>query len=165
MTASWTVAENALIGQHIDVNSATQEHKLDTIIRAKHATQGAGEFIYLEGVASTTVGNVVSYDAATFQTALVSIAAGVSRPVAVAMSACVADEYGWYQISGLAVVKKASATSFAAAAALGATSGLAVAAATTLRLTGAVVSSAASGASSLTTVNVMVNRPSGPASD
>lgn len=163
--ADWTPAGNFLLGQNIDETSTTQKHALGDIVQCKHTTYGVGEFIYLEGVASTVVGNVVSYDAATFQTALASIAAGVSRPLAVAMSANVANQYGWYQISGVAVVKKASATSFAAAAALGATSGLAVAAVTTLRLTGAVVQAAASGASALLTANVAINRPSGPASD
>lgn len=163
--ADWTPSGNFLLGQNIDETSTTKKHELGTIVSCKHATLGVGEFIYLEGVGSTTVGNVVSYDAATFQTALVSIAAGVSRPVAVAMSANVADQYGWYQISGVAVVKKASGTSFAAAAPLGAASGLAVAAATTVRLTGAVAQAAASGASAVTSVNVAINRPSGPASD
>lgn len=138
-----------------------------TICRAedRDGTYGAGEFIFLEGVASTDAGKIVTYDAATFQTALASIAVGVGRPVAVAMAAVVADKYGWYQISGVAAVDKASATSFAAAAALGATSGLAVAAATTLRLAGAVVQAAAVGSSAVVSVNVALNRPAGPSSD
>jgi hypothetical protein len=163
--ADWTPSGNFLIGQNIDETSTTKKHELGTIVTMKHATYGVGEFIYLVGVTGTDAGKVVSYDAATFQTALASIAAGVGRPVAVAMSANVGSQYGWYQIGGVAVVDKASATSFAAAAPLGATSGLAVAAATTVRLANAVVQAAASGGSAVTSVNVAINRPAGPSSD
>lgn len=162
---TYQITDQIIGAQAIADTSTTQNHPLGTIVGAKDPTYGAGEFIYLKGVASTAVGHVVTYDAATFQTALASIAAGVGRPVAVAMSANVASQYGWYQISGVAVVKKASATSFAAAAPLGATSGLAVAAATTVRLANAVVQAAASGASALLTANVAINRPAGPSSD
>lgn len=161
----WSTDEPKVVPQALDETSATQRAPLGTIIRGRHETYGEGEFIYLEGVANTTVGHVVSYDAATFQTALMSAAVGIGRPVAVAMSANLADRYGWYQIAGVAVVRKASATSFAAAAALGATSGLAVAASSTVRLAHAVVQAAASGAGAITTVNVAINRPAGPSSD
>lgn len=163
--ADWTPSGNFLLGQNIDETSTTQKHALGEIVTCKSDTYGVGEFIYLEGVASTVVGSVVSYDAATFQTALASIAAGISRPLAVAMSANVANQYGWYQISGVAVVKKASTLSLVAAAALGVTTGAAVAAVTTLRLTGAVVQATAAAATGVVTVNVAMNRPSGPASD
>lgn len=144
--------------QPIAETSATQKHPLGTVIQAFSDTYGSGEFIYLKGVASTTVGSLVSYDAA-YQTALLSAALNVPRPVAVAMSANVGDQYGWYQISGLAVVAKSASTSFAAAAALGGTSGLAVAAASGLRMNGAVVAVVASAATGRTTVQVMINRP------
>jgi len=155
-----------LVGaQPIADTSTTKNHPLGTIVKAEDSTYGEGEFIYLLGVASTTVGNVVNYDAAGHQTALQSTAVGVDRPVAVAMSANVASQYGWYQIGGLAVVKKASATSFAAAAPLGATTGLAVVAATSARLSGAVVSAAASGASAVLSAVVAIDRPAGAISD
>ncbi len=162
---AYHITDQVVGSQGIADTSTTQNHPLGTIVRAYDPTYGEGEFIYLLGVASTDAGKVVTYDAAGYQTALASIAVGVSRPVAVAMSANVASQYGWYQIGGVAVVDKASATSFAAAAPLGATSGLAVAAATTLRLTGAVAQAAASGASAVVAVNVALNRPTGPASD
>jgi hypothetical protein len=163
--ADWTPSGNFLLGQNIDETSTTQKHALGTIVTCKHDTYGVGEFIYLVGVTGTDAGKVVSFDAATFQSALASIAVGVPRALAVAMSANVGSQYGWYQIGGVAVVDKASATSFAAAAPLGATSGLAVAAVTTLRLANAVVQAAASGASAVTSVNVALNRPAGPSSD
>lgn len=81
---------------------------LGTIVRAVDATLGEGEFIRLVGVASTIVGALVKYNATTYQTALLSVTNGKNKgvPVAVAMSACVANEHGWYQISGLATIKK-----------------------------------------------------------
>jgi hypothetical protein len=71
-------------------------------------TYGEGEFIYLLGVGSTEVGYLVKYNATTYQTVLAVNTAVQNVPVAVAMSANVASQYGWYQISGNAVVKKTS---------------------------------------------------------
>ena len=148
--------------QKIATNSTTQLHPLGTIVVANDATLGAGEFIYLEGVASTAVGSIVNYDDG-FQTALDTAAVtGPSRPLAVAMSACVASEYGWYQISGLAVAKKANTVSFADGAGLGSASGLAVAVVTGTVLQGAVVRTVASAKSDVTTVAIAINRPHGP---
>lgn len=93
---------NQLIGaQPIAETSTIQKHPLGTIVTANDPTYGAGEFIYLLGVASTAVGSWVTYNADDFSTAL--LAANAIGPVAVAMSANVASQYGWYQISGKAV--------------------------------------------------------------
>lgn len=139
-----------------------QNHPLGTIVRAYDPTLGEGEFIYLEGVANTAVGSIVNYDDG-FQTALdTSAVAGPSRPLAVAMAACVADRYGWYQISGLAVAKKDAAVSFADGAGLGAAAGLAVAVATGTVVQGAVVRTVASAKSGVTTVAIAINRPHDP---
>lgn len=68
--------------------------------------QGAGEFIFLLGVAATTVGDVVTYDLSTATSATTRWAgtANSGAPLAVAMSANVANQMGWYQISGAALV-------------------------------------------------------------
>lgn len=76
---------------------------LGTIVRAVDPVYGAGEFIYLAGVASTAVGSWVTYNPDDFSTTL--LAANAIGPVAVAMSANVASQYGWYQIQGKAVGK------------------------------------------------------------
>lgn len=94
--------------QPIGLNSTTQNHALGTIIRADDPTFGGGEFIYLLGVANTAVGLVVSYNATTFQTTLLPSTANLGTPIAVAMSANLAAQYGWYQIEGLAVVLKSA---------------------------------------------------------
>jgi len=90
--------------QELDANSTTQSVPLGTIVQGlDDGTFGAGEFIYLKGVASTAVGSWVTYNADDFSTAL--LAANAIGPVAVAMSACVASQFGWYQIQGKATAK------------------------------------------------------------
>lgn len=147
--------------QKLDETSTTQKHPLGTIVRGLDDTYGEGEFIYLRGIGSTVVGSLVAYSAS-FLTALHTTALAAPVPVAVAMSANVANQYGWYQISGQAAVVKANSVSFAAAAALAGGSGLAIAIASGLILNGALVAVVASAKSDVTSVQVMINRPHGP---
>jgi len=148
--------------QPIANTETTKAHPLGTIVRAADPTLGGGEFIYLQGIGSTVVGSIVNYDD-NYLTALDTAAvSGPSRPLAVAMSANVASQYGWYQISGLAVAAKASTVSFADGAGLGSASGLAVAVVTGTVLQGAVVRTVASAASGRVTVAIAINRPHGP---
>ena len=97
----------AMIGsQKISVTSTVQNHPLGTVVEAADVAAtayGSGQFIYLLGVASTAVGSVVLYNADDFSTSL--LAANDIGPVAVAMSANVASQYGWYQRTGKAVGK------------------------------------------------------------
>ena len=91
-------------GQAIDENSTTQKHQLGLHCKAIDTAStdyGVGEFIYLKGVASTAIGEWVTYNEDDYSTAL--LAANAIGQVAVAMSACVAGEFGWYQIKGKAV--------------------------------------------------------------
>lgn len=136
--------------------------KVGDIQRAVDPTYGGGEFIFLKGVASTVVGSIVNYDAATGQTALNTTGLATPRPLAIAMSACVANEYGWYMIAGNAIVTKANTLSLAAGAGIGATSGVAVAVATGAIINGALVAAVASAKSDVTTVQVAINRPHDP---
>jgi hypothetical protein len=98
---AWKFIENrlgqSLIGS-VDTEAAVE---VGTILRAVDPTYGAGEFIYLAGVASTAVGTWVTYNMDDGSTA--RLAANAIGPVAVAMAATVASTYGWYQISGKAV--------------------------------------------------------------
>jgi len=149
--------------QPLTNTETTQNHPLGTIVTGWDATLGEGEFIYLKGVGSTIVGSGVVYDDS-FQTALASLALNVGRPIAIALSANIANRTGWYQISGNAEVAKASTVAFTTkGAGVGITSGLAVAAASGLILVGGVVASSAVSADA--TVNIMINRPTGPSSD
>jgi hypothetical protein len=98
--------EADIVPQAISETSETRNCALGKIIRAvdKDSTNyGTGEFIYLKGVASTVVGSIVSYAADDFTTSLA--VANDRAPIAIAMSANVAHQYGWYQISGKAVGK------------------------------------------------------------
>lgn len=105
---AYVIQENSLGWQAIAATSTTQAHKLGTIVRAVDPTYGAGEFIYLKGIASTVVGSLVDYDPYLATTALAP-ATGGTGPVAVAMSANVASQWGWYQIGGVAAVKAPNA--------------------------------------------------------
>jgi hypothetical protein len=98
---SFRITDQLLGSQPIADTDTTQRHPLGTIVRAVDPTYGGGEFIYLLGVASTAVGSWVTYNPDDFSTAL--LAANAIGPVAIAMSANVASQYGWYQIQGKAV--------------------------------------------------------------
>jgi len=74
---------------------------LGTIVVAEDETYGGGEFIYLKGVASTTVGTWVTYYQTDYSTT--RLAANDIGQTAIAMSANTAGRFGWYQISGKAV--------------------------------------------------------------
>ena len=112
MAISWTVAEPELGMQPILETSTTQRHPLGKIVQAYAVDTttyyGQGEFIYLLGVANTVVGLLVTYDTLNPQiaTVLSPTAGSTGRPVAVAMSANVASQWGWYQIGGTAIIKK-----------------------------------------------------------
>jgi hypothetical protein len=96
--------EQEIVSPAIAVTETTQgATPLGTIVRGVDPTYGAGEFIYLKGVASTVVGSLVIYNPDDFSTTL--LVANDIGPVAVAMSANVANQFGWYQIQGKAVVK------------------------------------------------------------
>lgn len=95
--------ETRIISQSIADTSTTQALPLGTRVRAADSSLGAGEFIYLSGVASTAVGSWVIFNEADYSTVL--LGANAIGQVAVAMSANVASSYGWYQVRGKAVGK------------------------------------------------------------
>ncbi len=157
---------NAALPSQYQVGQSTefgQVHPLGTIIKAYDATLGEGEFIYLLGVAGTAVGNVVTYDASTYQTKLSPNTANNSGPVAVAMSANIAGQYGWYQIGGIAtVLKTAVAVAPGAKIYQSATVGRWMpTSASGLEILGARAANLATVTSTTSTVLVLLNRPSG----
>lgn len=87
--------------QALDSTSTVQNHVVLTRTIGNDPDVGEAEFIYLKGLASTAVGDAVTYDEAGVTT---RFAAGTRGPVAIAMSANVANQWGWYQIRGLATV-------------------------------------------------------------
>jgi len=103
---AYTIVEPIAGNQPIANTETTKRHTLGRIVKANDPTYGSGEFIYLQGASSTAVGSWVTYNADDWSTTL--LAANAIGPVAVAMSANVANQYGWYQISGKAVGKALS---------------------------------------------------------
>lgn len=153
------VAPNIVGWQPIAVTDTTQNHALGTVVIAQDPTYGQGEFIYLLGVASTAIADMVIWDGTTYATTRAATTANQGRPVAWAMSACVAANYGWYQISGTAVANK-SAVSFAATVALGVNSTAKVgASASGKQILGARTANAATVASATATITVVCERP------
>jgi phosphatidylserine decarboxylase len=134
---------------------------LGMVCRAFDPTYGEGEFILLVGVASTVVGSLVTYNATTYQTTLSANTANQATPVAVAMSACTAGLFGWYQIGGLAVVKKtAVAVNAQVPVYQSATVGRVMpTAASGKQILGARSANLATVASTVSTVIVSINRP------
>ena len=134
---------------------------LGMVCRAFDPTYGEGEFILLVGVASTVVGSLVTYNATTYQTTLSANTANQATPVAVAMAANTAGLFGWYQIGGLAVIKKtAVATNAQVAVYQSATAGRIMAtAASGKQVLGARSANLATVASTVSTVIVSINRP------
>jgi hypothetical protein len=79
----------------------TQWHPLGTRAVAVDNTYGPAEFLYLLGVASTGPGDFVNYNLKTGVTVrAVHGGATSTGPGAVAMSANVAGQYGWYCVFG-----------------------------------------------------------------
>lgn len=157
---TYRIVENRVGFQPIANTDTTQNHPLGTIVRAVDSTYGEGEFIYLKGVASTAVGSTVTYNTSAYATALAAVGANKGQPVAWAMSANVASQYGWYQIGGIVVATKTATVSLAADAAVGVlTTGLVAGTGSGKEIEGALVAAVASATSGRTTVQIVVNRP------
>jgi hypothetical protein len=160
---AYTIIDPILGSQPIADTSTTEKHPVGLIVRANDPTYGGGEFIYLIGVASTIVGSVVSFNSTTGQTTLAVGGKRLPRNVAIAMSANTAALYGWYQISGVAVVAKKAASSFASGIALGLNSasspGFVIASGTGKEIQGFLLAAVASAKSDVTTCLCVINRP------
>lgn len=72
-------------------------------VRAFDNILGYGEFVYLQGVASTVAGSAVTYNPFTGVTTLDAATANDASPIAFAVAPCVAGLFGWYQVAGVAV--------------------------------------------------------------
>lgn len=95
---------NPIIGvQQIAETSTTALHPVGFEVQAVDPVYGAATFIYAKGVVNTVVGSWALLAADDGSTSL--LAANDIGPVGVAMSANVANQYGWYQRTGKAVGK------------------------------------------------------------
>lgn len=139
----------------------TPPMKVGMIVNATDPVYGSAEFILLPGVANTAIGSIVTYNTTSFTTALAPVGTNKPQPVAIAMSANTsASTWGWYQISGIAVVRKTCTVSLAANAAVGVlTAGLIAATGSGKEVQNALVAAVASATAGRTTVQVVINRP------
>lgn len=81
-------------------------------------TLGPAELIYLPGVAALTANDVVEYDLTPGAQLIVrhsnATASNSGRPIAVALAPVLAGQFGWFQISGVAVVNATAASAVGA---------------------------------------------------
>lgn len=104
-SGTWAALNEIGLNQAIADHGTTQNCPLLKRVKAKDTgstNYGEGEFIYLKGLASTALGDFVVFNGDGVTTRSV---ARVEGSGAVAMSACVASEFGWYQVYGIAKVK------------------------------------------------------------
>jgi len=159
---AYTPATPELGIQPIASFSSTLNHPLGYVVEAYDPTYGAGEFIYLPGVASTVVGSLVTYDPINKTTTLAPNTANLAQPLAVSMSANIlATTYGWYQIGGVAVIKKTAVkVSPNVALYLSGTTGRVMStAASGKQVVNARSVNAATVASATSTINAILDRP------
>lgn len=99
------IVDTNTIGPGItNLPSTVLEAQLGEVRQGWDSALGSGEFIYLKGVASLAVGDVVSYNAFTGATTRWAGTANTGLPLAVAVTTATASQYAWFQIQGNAVV-------------------------------------------------------------
>lgn len=118
-TLAFKITSPIIGAQDIALTDTTQRHPLGTRYRFVDPTYGEIECIYLKGVAGTAQGSVVVYDPKAGTTTLSVLAS--RGPLAVAMSANVALQFGWYAVAGVVPVSTTAAGTGAANAGLATT--------------------------------------------
>ena len=91
-----------MIGPDIQNVDTVQQYNIGMRCKALHEVYGAGDFVYLRGVAGTLVGDAVVYDENGQTTRAVAASRGT---VAVAVQPVLANQFGWYQVQGLGPVR------------------------------------------------------------
>jgi hypothetical protein len=98
-----TYKATGAIGPNLTDVQTSAQHRLGARVDGvDDGTYGEGKFIYLRGVASTAVGDMVVFDESFQTTRAVAASRG---PLAAALAAVGANQFGWYQIQGLAVCR------------------------------------------------------------
>lgn len=110
---NWVLADNLIAAQPITVTSTTQKHPIGTTIKAVDVgttALGEAEFIYMPGVASTLAGDacILNQKAGTTARAVHSTAA--RGMLGIAMSANIANQWGWYMICGAGPIASTTGT-------------------------------------------------------
>jgi len=119
-TLAFKSSQPGFIGaQQLTVTDTTQRHPLGQKMKFIDPTYGEITAIYLKGVAATAAGDLVLYDPKAGTTT--RIVAASRGPIAVAMSANIANQFGWYAIEGVVPVNTTAAGTGAANAGLATT--------------------------------------------
>jgi len=144
--------------------SASRVLQVGFIVRGVDSAsgQGAGEFIYLPGVASNIVGAVVSYNPLTPTCTLATNTTKQGLPLAVSMTAnTTTTSYSWYQIAGVATIKKTAVKiTPTEKVAISGTAGRVLGGSTAgVTLWNSISVNAATVASATSTVQVLIQRP------
>lgn len=117
--------ENDLLGQQkIGTVDTVQNFQLGTIVAAVDPVYGGGEFVYLLASGTVALGNVVQYDQYNATAVVWAGTVGSGRALAVAMAAHTTGTYGWFQISGAAVVSTTGTITTGAPVYYGGTAGV-----------------------------------------
>lgn len=116
-TLAFKGSQPGLVGlAAFNLSDTTQRHPLGMRAKFIDPTYGEIEAIYLKGVASTAAGDLVVYDP---KNATTTRTVAASRgPIAVALAANVALQFGWYAIQGVVPVSTTAAGTGAANALL-----------------------------------------------
>lgn len=122
---AWTITNHRMALQGIEVTETAKtdgtQPAIGTVVEAYDPTYGAANFIFLKGVASTVPGDAVVYD--TYGNTTTRTVAASRGTIAVAMSSNVANQFGWYQISGAALTNTAAGATAGAVLYVSATAG------------------------------------------
>lgn len=107
-TLAFQPSQAGEIGQQpLSLTDTTKRHPLGKRCKFIDPTYGEIECIYLQGVAAVAAGDQVIYDPKNFNT--VRAVAASRGPVAVAMAAVVALQFGWFAVQGLVPVNTTAA--------------------------------------------------------
>lgn len=114
---AWKPDKNAPLGtpNGIPVSpDITALFPVGTITQFVEDTQGPAELIYLPGVASLVAGDIVDYNLTPGSQAVVrhsnATASNKGSSVAIALAPVLAGQYGWFQISGVALANTVAGT-------------------------------------------------------
>jgi len=132
-----------------------QKFPAGTKVRGFDAALGFGEFVYLKGLASTAVGELVKFDESGVTTRATT---GTRGPCAIALYANTsATQWSWYQVYGVAVGKTATVAADAPVYATATAGTMDDAVSATNKVDGAITMTA-DGAGSTTVAGFVVNQ-------
>lgn len=99
-TLAFQPSSEGIIGvAPLTLTDTVQRHPLGKRTKFTDPSYGEIECVYLKGVAAVVAGDQVIYDPKNFNT--VRAVAASRGPVAVAMAAVVANQFGWFAVQGL----------------------------------------------------------------